>query len=82
MIDLSVFALQHVVIVITRGLLNALLFMSFFEQIFCYDDDDHAHGHGHGHAHAHHGLCNSFVSLLCNTWIWGIPMSHTAHAQQ
>ena len=53
--------------------------MSFFEQIFCYDDD---HGHGHAHAHAH-GLCNSFVCLLlCSTWIWGIPMSHTAHAQQ
>ena len=47
MIDLSVFALQqHVVIVITRGLLNSLLFKSFFELISCNDmiDDHHAHG--------------------------------------
>lgn len=45
MIDLSVFALQHVVIVITRGLLNTpLLFMSLFELISCNDDDHHAHG--------------------------------------
>ena len=43
-IDLCMFALQHVVIVITWCLLNSpLLFMSFFELISC-NDDHHAHG--------------------------------------
>ena len=48
MIDLSVFALQHVVNVITKGLLNTpllfLIFISLFELISCNDDGHHAHG--------------------------------------